>query len=654
MTFSELNLIQPVLRAISDEGYTSPTPIQEQGIPVMLEGRDLLGVAQTGTGKTCAFAVPILHRMYESRPEGKKRGPIRALILTPTRELAVQVNDSFKTYGKYTGFKSTVIFGGVNQYHQVQSLRAYPEIVVATPGRLLDLINQGHVHLEHLEFFVLDEADRMLDMGFIHDVKRILSYVPEKRQSVFFSATMPDNVASLANSILSNPVEVAVTPVSSTSENIAQSLYFVNKNNKGKLLVHLLEERDIKSALVFTRTKHRADKIMKELNQLGIKTDAIHGNKSQSARQLALNNFKRNKVRILVATDIAARGIDVDNLEHVFNFEIPNEPENYVHRIGRTGRAGASGTAFSFCEQEEMGFLRSIHRLLPEPIEVVLDHPYAEELTLRETSGELGRNGRPGNRGGAKSGGNRGGGPRGKFGRNDRPERSDRGERGNRDNNSRREFSDSREKDSSFRPERSSESRDSRGSSDRNGAWKKDRPAGEGRRDDRREGGFNSDRREGGFNSDRREGGFNSERSGGFDREKRDNRGSGERRSFGNNTERRSESRPFGESRSNGNGFGERRSFGNDSGERRSFGNRDENRSTERRSFGNDSGERRSFGDRNDNRGGGERRDLKDKASRFDRRDKPAGNGGGRSSDKPSFDRRGPAKSKSFAKKKSW
>jgi len=694
MTFSELNLIQPVLRAITEEGYTTPTPIQEQGIPVMLEGKDLLGVAQTGTGKTCAFAVPILHRMYESRPEGKKRGPIRALILTPTRELAVQVSDSFKTYGKYTGFKTCVIFGGVSQYHQVQALRAYPEIVVATPGRLLDLINQGQVHLDHLEFFVLDEADRMLDMGFIHDVKKILTYVPEERQSVFFSATMPESVAALANRILKDPIEIAVTPVSSTSENIAQSLFYVNKTNKSKLLVHILEDLNIKSALVFTRTKHKAEKVMNDLNMLGIRTDAIHGNKSQNARQQALNNFKKNKIRVLVATDIAARGIDVDNLSHVINFEIPNEPENYVHRIGRTGRAGASGIAISFCEQEEMGYLRSIHKLLPQPIDVVLDHPYAEVMNPRDSSSELGRNGRLANRGGGgggrNGGGSRGGSRGGSFNRNDRGDRgsdrggnrgfssdrreggsSDRREGGSSDRreggfSERRESNGGSERESSFRPERkpfAEASGDRReGSSERNDSFSREkRSFGEGSNDrrpsnnggERRSEGrsFGGDRSNGGGFDARRSSGDSRPSGNGFGERRSESRSFGDSRPSGNGSaERRSEGRPFGDSRPSGNGFGERRSEDRSTGDSRPSGNG----FGERRSFGNDSGERRSFGDRNENRGGDRSKDLKDKASRFDRRDKPAGNGGARSSDKPSFERRGPSKDKPFSKKKSW
>lgn len=337
MLFEDLKLIEPVLKALSIEGYTQPTPIQEQAIPIILQGSDLLGCAQTGTGKTAAFAIPILQLLHSRLGPSRDRKAIRTLILTPTRELAIQIGESFAAYGRFTGLRHTVIFGGVGQKPQADAVRSGVEIVIATPGRLLDLINQKLLHLHHLECFVLDEADRMLDMGFIHDVKKVIGHLPRHRQTLFFSATMPAEIAKLADSILSNPKKVAVTPVSSTVDSIEQSLFYVDKKDKKDLLIHLLQNPEIRTALVFTRTKHGADKVARELNKVGILTEAIHGNKSQTARQRALTNFKSRKTRVLVATDIAARGIDVDELSHVFNYEIPNVAETYVHRIGRTG-----------------------------------------------------------------------------------------------------------------------------------------------------------------------------------------------------------------------------------------------------------------------------------------------------------------------------
>lgn len=376
MSFIKLQVIAPILKALNTEGYTTPTPIQQQAIPVVLQGRDLLGCAQTGTGKTAAFAIPILQKLYEQKTDDKAPKAIKALILTPTRELAIQINESFEAYGKHTGLNHLVIFGGVSQQAQTNGLRRGIDILIATPGRLLDLMQQHFVSLQHLQFFVLDEADRMLDMGFIHDVKKIITKLPAKRQTLFFSATMPTEIAKLSQHILSNPVKVEVTPVSSTAENVEQAIYFVEKENKRDLLIHLLKDKNIASALVFTRTKHGADKVAKELNRANVKTDAIHGNKSQNARQKALSNFKTGEIRVLVATDIAARGIDVEDLTHVINFELPNIPETYVHRIGRTGRAGASGIALSFCDREEKVFLRDIHKLIAQTIPVVEEHPY--------------------------------------------------------------------------------------------------------------------------------------------------------------------------------------------------------------------------------------------------------------------------------------
>jgi ATP-dependent RNA helicase RhlE len=377
LSFNNLQLIEPVLKALSNEGYTTPTPIQEQAIPIILQRKDLLGCAQTGTGKTAAFAIPLLQLMHEQQQTApESRRTVKALILTPTRELAIQIEESFRAYGKYIDLKHLVIFGGVSQYNQVNALRRGVDILVATPGRLLDLMNQNHISLRDIKFFVLDEADRMLDMGFVHDVKRIIAKLPAKRQTLFFSATMPSEIQHLADVLLTNPEKVEVTPASSTAETIQQELYFVEKQNKPMLLMHLLKNDVITTALVFTRTKHGADKVAKGLSRAGIRAEAIHGNKSQNARQDALSNFKKRHTRVLVATDIAARGIDIDELTHVINYDLPNIPETYVHRIGRTGRAGASGIAISFCDREEKMYLRDIQKLIGKTIPIVEEHPY--------------------------------------------------------------------------------------------------------------------------------------------------------------------------------------------------------------------------------------------------------------------------------------
>jgi ATP-dependent RNA helicase RhlE len=375
MQFESLNIIDPILKALLEEGYTTPTPIQAEAIPIILQGTDLLGCAQTGTGKTAAFAIPILQLLGANKIYDRKR-KIRSLIVTPTRELAIQIGESFNAYGRHTGLTNTVIFGGVNQNSQTASLIKGVDIVIATPGRLLDLLNQGFLSLRDVEILVLDEADRMLDMGFIHDVKKILAVVPKKRQSLFFSATMPPEIVKLAATILHNPSKVSVTPVSSTVDIINQSIYFVDKGNKSALLVDILQDKSIKTALVFTRTKHGADKVVKLLDKHHIKAEAIHGNKAQNARQRALTNFKSQTTRILVATDIAARGIDVDDLEYVINYEMPNISETYVHRIGRTGRAGAKGTALSFCDAEEKEYLRDIEKLIAKKIPVIDNHSF--------------------------------------------------------------------------------------------------------------------------------------------------------------------------------------------------------------------------------------------------------------------------------------
>ncbi len=375
MTFDNLDLIDPIREALSLAGYSKPTPIQAEAIPLLLEGNDLLGCAQTGTGKTAAFSIPIIQHIYLQKQSRKSYAGIKALVLTPTRELAIQIGESFAAYGKFTRLRHTVIFGGVGQAPQVNALRAGVDVLVATPGRLLDLVGQGFINLKELEFFVLDEADHMLDMGFIHDIRRILPLLPKRRQSLFFSATMPREIEQLANKILTNPSKVEVTPASSTVDKITQYLYFVEQKNE--LLIELLQNQEMESVLVFTRTKHGADKVARLLNKAKITAEAIHGNKSQNARQKALSNFKEHKTRVLIATDIAARGIDVDNLSHVVNFELPNVPETYVHRIGRTGRAGKGGVAYSFCKADEMPLLRDIEKLIGKRIEVLGGKPFS-------------------------------------------------------------------------------------------------------------------------------------------------------------------------------------------------------------------------------------------------------------------------------------
>jgi ATP-dependent RNA helicase RhlE len=385
MSFEKINLIKPLQKAIAEEGYTIPTPIQKMAIPIVLDKKDLLGCAQTGTGKTAAFALPILQLLYNTKYTGHKKRTIRSLVVTPTRELAIQIGESFSAYGKYTGLKNAVVFGGVRQKSQTDKLLSGVDILIATPGRLLDLMNQNYIILNHVELFVLDEADRMLDMGFINDVKKIISKLPSKKQSLFFSATMPAEIVKLTKTILVNPVKIEVTPKQPTVEAIKQSIYHVAKPDKKALLIHLLKDPSIESALVFTRTKSGANRVANFLNKAKILSDAIHGNKSQNARQRALNNFKTKQTRVLVATDIAARGIDIDELSHVINFEIPNVPETYVHRIGRTGRAGLGGVAFSLCDREEISYLKDINKLISKSIPVIENHPFVNSDTGRET-----------------------------------------------------------------------------------------------------------------------------------------------------------------------------------------------------------------------------------------------------------------------------
>jgi ATP-dependent RNA helicase RhlE len=410
-SFAQLDLVEPIQRALRAENYQTPTPIQAQAIPHLLAGRDLLGIAQTGTGKTAAFALPILQRLAAERVQ-PVRNSMRALILTPTRELAVQIHDSFRAYGRFLPLRAAVIYGGVGQKPQTDALARGPDIVVATPGRLLDLMQQGHVRLDRVAVFVLDEADRMLDMGFIHDVKRVIAKLPQARQSLLFSATMPSEVERLANGILKTPQRVEVTPQATTVERIEQRVLFVDSADKRALLAEMLKDPAIARALVFTRTKHGANRVAEQLDKIGVAADAIHGNKSQSARQRALDDFRRGKTRVLVATDIAARGIDIDGITHVINYELPNVPESYVHRIGRTARAGADGIALSFCDASERAFLKDIEKLTRQRLAVVENHRFhragAAQAAPRHARQEPGRNGRgePGRNGRSEPGRN--------------------------------------------------------------------------------------------------------------------------------------------------------------------------------------------------------------------------------------------------------
>jgi ATP-dependent RNA helicase RhlE len=376
MQFKELNVIPEILKALEMENYSTPTPIQEKAIPIVLSGRDLLGCAQTGTGKTAAFAIPTLQLLSEEKAPQRANNAIRALVVTPTRELAIQIYESFCTYGKFTKLKSCVIFGGVSQKTQEDKLKQGVDILIATPGRLNDLMNQKVIDLKHLKIFILDEADRMLDMGFIHDVKKIISRIPAEKQTLFFSATMPADVARLSDTMLKDPAKVKITPESTTANTIDQYVYYVDKENKKDLLLHILNDQSIESLLVFTRTKHGADRLVKQLSKNKVTAKAIHADKSQGARQSALSSFKERKIRVLIATDIAARGIDIDELTHVVNYDLPNISETYVHRIGRTGRAGLNGIAIAFCDFDEKELLSDIERLIRKHLKEVNDHPY--------------------------------------------------------------------------------------------------------------------------------------------------------------------------------------------------------------------------------------------------------------------------------------
>jgi ATP-dependent RNA helicase RhlE len=376
MTFNDLNLLKNIQQALAEEGYTTPTPIQQQAIPIILEGTDLVGCAQTGTGKTAAFAIPIINYLHRLVGSSAKKKTIRTLVVTPTRELAIQIDESFNTYGKYTNIRSMVIFGGVSQVPQVEQLKKGIDILIATPGRLLDLHKQGFIDLDHLHFLVLDEADQMLDMGFINDVKKIVKLTPDNRQTLLFSATMPMAIRELADTFLTKPKYVSVTPVSSTAETVNQKVYFVGKEDKRKLLYHIIRNDKINNVLVFSRTKHGADNVVKALKKNNVTAEAIHGDKSQNARQRVLEAFKNKEISVLVATDIAARGIDIESLPFVINFDIPNISETYVHRIGRTGRAGNSGLAISFCAKDEIPYWKDIEKLIKISVKVEKDHPY--------------------------------------------------------------------------------------------------------------------------------------------------------------------------------------------------------------------------------------------------------------------------------------
>jgi ATP-dependent RNA helicase RhlE len=377
MKFEDLKLSHALLKAVKDQNYTSPTSIQEKAIPLILQGNDVLGSAQTGTGKTAAFALPILHHLEQEKKDNNKRR-IRALVVTPTRELAIQIEENFTAYSKYNNIKNTVIFGGVKQGHQTNAIANGVDVLVATPGRLLDLMGQGFISLKDIGYFVLDEADRMLDMGFINDIRKILEKLPKERQSLFFSATMPSNILKLSSQILKSPQRISVNPVSSTAQTIQQFIYYTNKSDKKELLFYILKDTKISQILVFSRTKHGADRIVRNLQKKNIKSAAIHGDKSQNQRQKALQAFKDSKIRVLVATDIAARGIDIDKLSYVLNYDIPNEPETYVHRIGRCGRAGEEGVSISICEPEENAYARDIEKLIKQKIEEVQNHPFPQ------------------------------------------------------------------------------------------------------------------------------------------------------------------------------------------------------------------------------------------------------------------------------------
>ena len=580
MSFKDLGLNEVVLSALQPLGYENPTPIQEQAIPIVLEGKDILGSAQTGTGKTAAFSLPIVHTLA-SRPsasQGRSK-PIRALILTPTRELASQIDENVRNYCKNSSLKSTVVFGGIPQRRQVDTLRRGIDILIATPGRLLDLCNQGHIRLQDVEFLVLDEADTMLDMGFIHDIKKIIKQTPENRQTLFFSATMPPNIRDLSSSILKDPVRVQIAAESSAAETVDQKVYYVRQSDKKDLLVHILETEDIPNALVFTRTKFGADKVVQHLQNCDIRAEAIHGNKSQPAREKALNRFKKGKVRVLVATDIASRGIDVDDLAYVINFELPNLAESYVHRIGRTGRAGKEGTAVSFCnEGEERNHMRGIQKLIGREVELITEQPF--NMPMEPVGMVVPRGGGGGNKSRNRGGGGGGGGGRGYGGSsrsgNSRPSSGG----GSRDGGRRFERDD---RNSSSRSDSRNDNRnDSRNDGNRGSSYgQPSQRAGDNRgsggggyRDSRSGGGDNRSSGGGGGYRDGRGGGGGDNRGSGGGGGYRDSRsGGGENRGSGGGYN--SESRG-GDNRGSGGGGGYRDNRGG--GDNRSSGGGGDNR----------------------------------------------------------------------------
>jgi len=621
MKFKELNIIEPILQALEKKGYTEATPIQEKTIPLLLENKDVIGIAQTGTGKTAAFVLPIIQKLSQKEGREKDKRPF-ALILAPTRELVKQISESVAHYGSYLNLKQVSLYGGIGMRPQIISLQRGTDIIIATPGRLLDLMKQGRVNLDMIEFFVLDEADRMLDMGFIRDIQSIVTKLPREKQSLFFSATMSREITTLTKNFLKNPVRVEVSPESSTVEKIKQSVFYVDPENKPELLINLIKENNMECALVFTKTKHKADKVSKLLNQNHITSDAIHGNKTQSNRERALADFKKGKVKVLVATDIAARGIDVNNISHVINFELPNEPENYVHRIGRTARAGSEGTAYSFCSAEERNFLRDIERLTKSKANEV-EHKFHSDIA-KDAVGNAAKpkpRGRSGGFGGGRSGGFGGSnnqGSRGRFGGN--KERSTFNKRpsfGDRGSDSRSENS-GRSRDGSkgrFIRSNGSLGRDRRSGEDRRSAGRESRSGSSyGNRDSGRSGGssYGGDRRSSGGSSYGRgssSGGRDSGRSGGSSYGNRD---SGRGRDSGRSNDRRFGGSSYGGDRKTSSG----RDSGKSSGS--SYGRDSERSSGDRKSSGSSYGGRDS-GRSGENRRTGAKRNFSSSKPRFNK-----------------------------------
>ena len=610
MSFKDLGLNEVVLSALQPLGYENPTPIQEQAIPHVLEGKDILGSAQTGTGKTAAFSLPIVH-ILASRPsktEGRSK-PIRALILTPTRELASQIDENVRNYCKNSSLRSTVVFGGIPQRRQVDALRRGVDILIATPGRLLDLCNQGHIRLQDVEFLVLDEADTMLDMGFIHDIKKIIKQTPNDRQTLFFSATMPPNIRELSSTILKDPIRVQIAAESSAAETVDQKVYYVRQNDKKDLLVHILETDEIINALVFTRTKFGADKVVRHLQNNNIQAEAIHGNKSQPAREKALNRFKKGKVRVLVATDIASRGIDVDDLSHVINFELPNLAESYVHRIGRTGRAGREGTAVSFCnEGEERNHLRGIQKLIGKEVELITDQPFNMAMDPvgmvmpKGGGGKKSRNRGSGGGGGRGYGGGSGGGSRGYGGSSRSGGARSGGSSGGGFRNSDRDSRGGRDE----RSPRSNSGGDNRNERSRSSSFGPPSNNG-GDRDNRSSGGGYGASRGGDRDNRSNGGGYGASRGGDRDNRRSGNSRGGYGESRGGDRDNRSSG--GGDNRSSGGGYGASR--GGDRDNRSSGGGYGASRGGDRENRGSSTGGDRdnrgsSTGGYRDNRSGGE------------------------------------------------